>query len=212
MLEAATIDGAGPARRFWTIVFPLLLPTTFFLIVVNIGYAFFDTFGIIDSMTGSGPAKATETLVYKVYFDGRLGGAISDPDDHRHRPHRDPVPLSRAQGDVLMVEQHRFGNLLPHLLLWIDIAIIAFPVYLAFVGSTHEPTIISNSQMPPWPGSHMIENYCRTIFIGTAGTTREPVGTMLINSFIMAMVIACGRLPSRSSPPSPSSTSDSRCE
>jgi len=76
VLEAAAIDGAGPARRFWTIVFPLLSPTTFFLIVVNIVSAFFDTFGIIDAMTGGGPAKATETLVYKVYFDGRLGGDL----------------------------------------------------------------------------------------------------------------------------------------
>ena len=76
VLEAAAIDGAGPARRFWTIVFPLLSPTTFFLIVVNIVYAFFDTFGIIDAMTAGGPAKATETLVYKVYFDGRLGGDL----------------------------------------------------------------------------------------------------------------------------------------
>jgi sn-glycerol 3-phosphate transport system permease protein len=93
-----------------------------------------------------------------------------------------------------MVEQHRFGNVLPHLILWIGILILAFPVYLAFVGSTHEPTIISNGQMPPWPGSHMIENYYRTIFVGTSGTTREPVGTMLVNSFIMAMVIACGKI------------------
>ena len=76
VIEAAAIDGAGPARRFWTIVFPLLSPTTFFLLVVNIVYAFFDTFGIIDAMTGGGPAKATETLVYKVYADGRLGGDL----------------------------------------------------------------------------------------------------------------------------------------
>jgi sn-glycerol 3-phosphate transport system permease protein len=76
VLEAAAIDGARPVRRFWTIVFPLLSPTTFFLIVVNIVYAFFDTFGIIDAMTGGGPARATETLVYKVYFDGRLGGDL----------------------------------------------------------------------------------------------------------------------------------------
>jgi sn-glycerol 3-phosphate transport system permease protein len=74
--EAAAIDGARPMRRFWTITFPLLSPTTFFLLVVNIVYAFFDTFGIIDAMTGGGPAKATETLVYKVYADGRLGGDL----------------------------------------------------------------------------------------------------------------------------------------
>jgi sn-glycerol 3-phosphate transport system permease protein len=76
VIEAAAIDGARPVRRFWTIVFPLLSPTTFFLLVVNIVYAFFDTFGTIDTMTGGGPAKATETLVYKVYSDGRLGGDL----------------------------------------------------------------------------------------------------------------------------------------
>lgn len=76
IIEAAAIDGARAARRFWTIIFPLLSPTTFFLLVVNIVYAFFDTFGIIDAMTGGGPAKATETLVFKVYADGRLGGDL----------------------------------------------------------------------------------------------------------------------------------------
>ena len=70
LLEAAAFDGARGARRFWTIIFPLLAPTTFFLLVVNTVYAFFDTFGIIHSVTGGGPAKATETLVYKVYNDG----------------------------------------------------------------------------------------------------------------------------------------------
>ncbi|MGL4322808.1 MAG: sn-glycerol-3-phosphate ABC transporter permease UgpA [Beijerinckiaceae bacterium] len=76
VIEASAIDGATPVRRFWTIIFPLLSPTTFFLLVVNVTYVFFDTFGIIDSMTGGGPAKATETLVYKVFADGRLGGDL----------------------------------------------------------------------------------------------------------------------------------------
>ncbi|MCC7067778.1 MAG: sn-glycerol-3-phosphate ABC transporter permease UgpA [Burkholderiales bacterium] len=70
LLEAASIDGASEWRKFRTIVFPLLSPTTFFLLVVNIVYAFFDTFGIIDAVTNGGPAKATEILVYKVYYDG----------------------------------------------------------------------------------------------------------------------------------------------
>src|SRR3546814_7772369 len=69
----AAIDGAGPLRRFWTIVFPLLSPTTFFLIVVNVVYAFFETFGIIHTITKGGPGKATEILVYKVYADGFVG-------------------------------------------------------------------------------------------------------------------------------------------
>ena len=76
VLEAAAIDGARPIRRFWTVTFPLLSPTIFFLLVINIVYAFFDTFGIIDTMTRGGPARATETLVYKVYSDGLLGGNL----------------------------------------------------------------------------------------------------------------------------------------
>ncbi len=70
LIEAAAIDGAGPLKRFLDIVFPLLSPTTFFLLVVNIVYAFFDTFGVIDATTQGGPAGATQILVYKVYYDG----------------------------------------------------------------------------------------------------------------------------------------------
>jgi sn-glycerol 3-phosphate transport system permease protein len=76
VIEAGAIDGAGPMRRFWTIVFPLLSPTTFFLLVVTVVYVFFETFGIIDAVTGGGPAGQTTTLVYKVYADGRLGGDL----------------------------------------------------------------------------------------------------------------------------------------
>ena len=79
LIEAAAIDGAGEGRRFWDVVFPLLSPTTFFLLVVNVVYAFFDTFGIIHAVTQGGPAKATEILVYKVWYDGvmalDLGGS-----------------------------------------------------------------------------------------------------------------------------------------
>ncbi|WP_416896340.1 MAG: sn-glycerol-3-phosphate ABC transporter permease UgpA [Minwuia sp.] len=73
LVEAAAIDGAGPVRRFWTIIFPLLSPTTFFLLVVNVVYAFFDTFGIVHATTDGGPAGATSILVYKVYNDGFIG-------------------------------------------------------------------------------------------------------------------------------------------
>jgi sn-glycerol 3-phosphate transport system permease protein len=81
LIEAAAIDGATPMRRFWTIIFPLLSPTTFFLLVINIVYAFFETFGVIDATTQGGPAGATNTLVYKVYYDGvkaaDLGGSAA---------------------------------------------------------------------------------------------------------------------------------------
>jgi sn-glycerol 3-phosphate transport system permease protein len=81
LVEAAAIDGASPWRRFWDIVFPLLSPTSFFLLVINIVYAFFDTFGIIDAATHGGPGKETAILVYKVYYDGfkalDLGGSAA---------------------------------------------------------------------------------------------------------------------------------------
>ncbi len=81
LLEAAAIDGATPMRRFWTVVFPLLSPTTFFLLVVNLVYAFFETFGVVDATTQGGPAGATQILVYKVYHDGvkaaDLGGSAA---------------------------------------------------------------------------------------------------------------------------------------
>ncbi|MDT7835938.1 sn-glycerol-3-phosphate ABC transporter permease UgpA [Aquabacterium sp. OR-4] len=81
LIEAAAIDGAGPWRRFWTVQLPLLTPTSFFLLVINIVYAFFDTFAIVDAATSGGPGKDTAILVYKVYFDGfkamDLGGSAA---------------------------------------------------------------------------------------------------------------------------------------
>jgi len=81
LIEAAAIDGATPWRRFWTIQFPLLSPTTFFLLVINVVYAFFDTFAIVDASTRGGPGKDTAILVYKVYYDGfkamDLGGSAA---------------------------------------------------------------------------------------------------------------------------------------
>jgi sn-glycerol 3-phosphate transport system permease protein len=88
VIEAAAIDGARPIRRFWTIHFPLLSPTTFFLIIVNITYVFFNTLGIIDTATGGGPNGATQTLVYKVFQDGKAGSDLGG---------------SAAQSVVLMV-------------------------------------------------------------------------------------------------------------
>ena len=81
LIEASAIDGAGPWRRFWSIQIPLLSPTTFFLLVINMVYAFFDTFAIIDASTQGGPGTATKILIYKLYFDGfkalDLGGSAA---------------------------------------------------------------------------------------------------------------------------------------
>jgi sn-glycerol 3-phosphate transport system permease protein len=93
-----------------------------------------------------------------------------------------------------MVEHNRFRTVMAHAILWIGIAIVAFPVYMAFIGSTHDATVIANGQMPLTPGPLFVENYYRTIFIGTSGSTREPVSTMLLNSLVMALSIACGKI------------------
>jgi sn-glycerol 3-phosphate transport system permease protein len=73
LIEAAAIDGASPFRRFWAITFPLLSPTFFFLSVMNIIYSFFETFGVIHTVTQGGPGGSTNILVYKVYQDGFVG-------------------------------------------------------------------------------------------------------------------------------------------
>ena len=93
-----------------------------------------------------------------------------------------------------MVERQRFGNLIPHVVLCIGVLIVAFPVYLAFVATTQDTATIANGQMSLLPGGHFLETFYRTLFIGSSGTTREPVFVMLFNSFVMAMMIAVGKI------------------
>jgi sn-glycerol 3-phosphate transport system permease protein len=94
-----------------------------------------------------------------------------------------------------MVEnRHWFFRLLPHVVLSIGVFIVAFPVYVAFVGSTLDAATIANGQMTLIPGGHFFENYYRTLFVGTAKTTRQPVVSMMFNSFVMAMTIAIGKI------------------
>jgi sn-glycerol 3-phosphate transport system permease protein len=93
-----------------------------------------------------------------------------------------------------MVEREGIRRYVAHLILWIGIAIVAFPVYLAIVASTQEAVQIANGQMSLLPGGHFLENYSKTIFVGTSGSTREPVGTMLLNSLVMALSIAVGKI------------------
>ena len=93
-----------------------------------------------------------------------------------------------------MVEQSRLGNAFAYVVLGLGIFIVAFPVYLCFVGSTHEQSVIANGQMPLTPGPLFFETYYKALFIGTSGTTREPVWRMLVNSATMAMIIAVGKI------------------
>jgi sn-glycerol 3-phosphate transport system permease protein len=93
-----------------------------------------------------------------------------------------------------MVERKSLLSFLPHLILLLGIAVVAFPVYVAFVASTWDPATISNGQMPLRPGPLFLENYYQTIFVGTSRSTREPVGTMMLNSLVMALTIAIGKI------------------
>ena len=93
-----------------------------------------------------------------------------------------------------MVERRPALTLLAHLTLILGVLIVAFPVYVAFIASTWDAATISNGSMPLRPGPHFAENYYRTIFIGTSSSTREPVGTMMLNSLIMALTIAIGKI------------------
>ena len=93
-----------------------------------------------------------------------------------------------------MVERKSIFDFLPHLVLLIGILIVAFPVYVAFVASTWDAATIANGTMPLRPGPHFFENYYRTIFVGTSSSTRQPVGGMMLNSLIMALSIAIGKI------------------
>ncbi len=93
-----------------------------------------------------------------------------------------------------MVENRRFGDIVAYIILTIGVLIVAFPVWLTFVASTWDASTIINGELPLWPGPYFIENYRRILFVGTSGTTREPVLGMMLNSFIMAMTIALGKI------------------
>jgi sn-glycerol 3-phosphate transport system permease protein len=93
-----------------------------------------------------------------------------------------------------MVENEGIRRYVAHAILWIGIAIVAFPVYLAIVASTQDASTIANGQMSLLPGGHLLDTYYKTIFVGTSGSTREPVGVMLLNSLVMALAIAFGKI------------------
>jgi sn-glycerol 3-phosphate transport system permease protein len=93
-----------------------------------------------------------------------------------------------------MVEDRRLGDAIAYVILTIGVLIVAFPVWLTFVASTWDAATVINGQMPLYPGPHFLENYKRILFVGTSGTTREPVIGMMLNSFVMAMAIALGKI------------------
>src|SRR6202008_1954240 len=99
-----------------------------------------------------------------------------------------------GKGASVMVEHRRFGNLLPHLVLLAGVIVVAFPVYLAIIGSTHDNSVIANGQMPLYPGGHGLETYWNTIVTGQGRTTHHPVGGIMLKSLWMALGIALGKI------------------
>ena len=93
-----------------------------------------------------------------------------------------------------MVEDRRMGDLIAYVILTIGVLIVAFPVWLTFVASTWDASTVINGEMPLYPGPYFLENYKRILFVGTSSTTREPVAVMMLNSFIMAITIALGKI------------------
>ncbi|PZR96406.1 MAG: sn-glycerol-3-phosphate ABC transporter permease UgpE [Stutzerimonas stutzeri] len=93
-----------------------------------------------------------------------------------------------------MVEDRRLGDAIAYVILTIGVLIVAFPVWLTFVASTWDNATIINGQLPLYPGPHFFDNYYRILFVGTSGSTREPVASMMLNSFVMAMTIAIGKI------------------
>lgn len=93
-----------------------------------------------------------------------------------------------------MVEDRRLGDAIAYVILTLGVLIVAFPVWLTFVASTWDNATIINGQLPLYPGPHFLDNYYRILFVGTASSTREPVASMMFNSFVMAMTIALGKI------------------
>ncbi|EON6208129.1 sn-glycerol-3-phosphate ABC transporter permease UgpA [Escherichia coli] len=177
LIEAAAIDGAGPIRRFFKIALPLIAPVSFFLLVVNLVYAFFDTFPVIDAATSGGPVQATTTLIYKIYREGFTGLDLAS---------------SAAQSVVLMFLVIVL-TIFSHTMLILGIAVILFPLYVAFVAATLDKQAVYAAPMTLIPGTHLLENI-HNIWVNGVGTNSAPFWRMLLNSFVMAFSITLGKI------------------
>src|SRR5262249_19936525 len=126
----------------------------------------------------------------------RLCGAVGDPDVRGHRGDRRAVPLHRAAGALLMVENRPFVTFISHLVLILGVLVIAFPVWMTFVASTHDQATMLRSPVPLLPGPHLIDNYRQILFEGYGrGFSDNPTWLTLVNSLIMAVGVAGGEKP-----------------
>src|SRR6267143_1722302 len=156
VLEAASVDGAGPIRRFFASSFALLSPVTFFLFTLNMTFSFFATFGLVHAVTQGGPGDATSILVYRAWKDGFEGLQLG---------------YSAAQSVVLMA----------------SVVVLAFPLYYAFVISTQTLSQVTTMPPKPWPSTAIVSNYVEA-------WQRAHMGRMLVNSAIVALGVAVGKI------------------
>ena len=202
MIEAAAIDGASPTRRFWTIVFPLLSPTTFFLLVVNLVYAFFDTFAIIHATTsrrtgGRDLDPCLPRLFHRIRRSGLRveRGAVGRAHGAGHRPDLRAVPVYRTEGAVLMVENRPWLGVLTHATLILGVAFLCFPVWMASRG-LHPPG--RGAQPVAHPAvvrrPRLGRTYAQLLTEGSPAVGGVDLSTMLLNSFIMAIGITVGKI------------------
>ncbi|CAH2786629.1 MAG: Glycerol-3-phosphate ABC transporter, permease protein UgpE (TC 3.A.1.1.3) [uncultured Paraburkholderia sp.] len=199
LIEPAAIDGAGSVRRFFGITLLLLSPTSFFLLVINITYAFFDTFPMIDAATGGGPPPI-DPHAHLQDFRGlpgtryrQLGRAISGSDGNRRRVDGRAIPLHRTQGSILVIENRRGFDLFCHAVLILGVVLVVFPVYVAFCAATMSEHEVFTVPLSLVPSSHLFDNIA-TVWAHGSGNAAAPFGRMLFNSLVMALVIAIGKI------------------
>lgn len=200
LIEAAAIDGAGPIRRFFKIALPLIAPVSFFLLVVNLVYAFFDTFPVIDAATSGGPVQATTTLIYKIYREGFTGLDLASSAAQSVVLMFLVIVLTVVQfryveskGALPMIENRPWLTIFSHTMLILGIAVILFPLYVAFVAATLDKQAVYAAPMTLIPGTHLLENI-HNIWVNGVGTNSAPFWRMLLNSFVMAFSITLGKI------------------
>ena len=188
--EAARMDGARGWRRFRTITLPLLMPTIFFLLVVNVVYAAFDTFGTIWALTQGGPGKATETLLVKVYRDGVINLDLGSSSAQSVILMTGVIVLTAVQFRVLRTQGVR--NWPTHMVLVLGVLLFAFPLWMILAGSTQDSGAISRGDLSLVPNLTGFGVYGDVLAGGGVGG--RPVGRMLLISLGMALAIAIGKI------------------
>eukprot|EP01035_Chromulina_nebulosa_P014872 gene14872-19680_t len=191
--EAGAMDGARPLQRMLDLQLPLIAPTTFFLLIINLISSFTDSFGLIDTMTEGGPVGATELMVYKIYFDGFKGldysGAAAQSIvlmvlvialtfiQFKWRPGPGPA----------MIERSPVFDAVSYLLMAIGLLLVLLPFWVVFIGATLNLQEVGQVPLQLWPSGHLLENL-------QAAWTRAELGPKLVNSLIVSIGVTVGKI------------------